>query len=138
MTHNLSLYLTLLLVFVSIGVTAQDPLLDIMQKELTREFDELKKQEIPPYFMSYKIGERSNIDIVGSFGCMERVNTANYRQLATQIRVGSPELDNFHEIKGLNPMMSQTRIQLPVENNEAAIRQILWQATNENYYQSIQ
>jgi len=138
MTHNLHRYLTFLLVFISFGVSAQDPLLDIMQKELTREFNELKKQEIPPYFISYKVGERSNIDIVGSFGCLERVNTANYRQLATQIRVGSPEIDNFHEIKGLNPVVPTNRTQLPLENNENAIRQILWQATNENYYQSIQ
>jgi TldD protein len=138
MKHYLHHCLTLLLAFLSISALAQDPLLDVLQNELTREFEELKKQEIPPYFISYKVGDRTNIDIAGSFGCLERVSTNSNRQLATQIRVGSPELDNFHEIKGSSQMMMMSRPQLPVEFNEAAIRQILWQTTNEHYYQAIQ
>ncbi|HWS00833.1 MAG TPA: TldD/PmbA family protein [Prolixibacteraceae bacterium] len=138
MTHNLHRCLTCFLLFLSFSVSAQDPLLDILQKELTREFDELKKQEIPPYFISYKVGDRTSIDIAGSFGCLERVNTSSSRFLATQIRVGSPDLDNFHEMKGTNAMTMMSRPQLPVENNEDAIRQVLWQTTNENYYQAIQ
>ena len=138
MTHHLHRCLTFLLVLLSLCVSAQDPLLDILNKELIREFDELKKQEIPPYFISYKVGDRTNIDIIGSFGCIERVTSSSNRLLATQIRVGSPDLDNFHEIKGSNSGMMTSRPQLPVENNEDAIRQILWQTTNENYYQAIQ
>ena len=108
MKINLRRFLPLLWVFLSFSVSAQDPLLDILQKELTREFNELKKQEIPPYFMSYKVGDRTNIDIAASFGCLERISTNSSRQLATQIRVGSPELDNFHEMKGSNPMALTT------------------------------
>lgn len=138
MTSNLNRYLTFLLLLLSFSVSAQDPLLDILQKELTREFEELKKQEIPPYFMSYKVSDRTNIDIIGSFGCKERVTTTRNRQLAAQIRVGSSDLDNFHEIKGSYPMSMISRLQLPVEYNEDAIRQILWQTTNENYLLAIQ
>ncbi len=117
---------------------AQDPLLDILEKELNREFAELKKQEIPAYFLSYRVGEQSTVDIAGSFGCLERVGHSATRQLTTMMRVGSPELDNFHEIKGANPFFSGNRPQLPIDNNEDAIRQILWQATNEQYFQAIQ
>jgi TldD protein len=117
---------------------AQDPLLDILEKELNREFPELKKQEIPAYFLSYRVGEQSTVDISASFGCLERVGHNDTRQLTTMMRVGSPELDNFHEIKGANPFFSGNRPQLPIENNEDAIRQILWQATNEQYFQAIQ
>ena len=35
-------------------------------------------------------------------------------------------------------MMSMSRPQLPLDNDEDAIRQILWQTTSENYYQAIQ
>jgi len=117
---------------------AQDPLLDILEKELNREFAELKKQEIPAYFLSYRVGEQSTVDIAGSFGVLERVGHNATRQLTTMMRVGSPELDNFHEIKGANPFMSVNRPQLPIDNNEDAIRQILWQTTNENYFQAVQ
>lgn len=119
-------------------VLAQDPLLNILEKELTREFLEMSKQEIPTYFLSYRVGEQSTVDIAGSFGCLERVAHSATRQLTTMMRVGSYELDNFHEMKGSSPLMSVSRPQLPVDNDEDAIRQILWQTTNENYYQAIQ
>lgn len=130
--------LVLLLLFGSIDTQAQDPLLDILKQELNREFSELNKQEVPTYYLSYRVGERTNIDIVGSFGCLERFAGTKFRQLTTQIRVGSPELDNFHEIKGASMGIASSRIQLPVENSVEAIRQILWQNTNENYFQAIQ
>jgi TldD protein len=119
-------------------ISAQEPLLDILEKELLREFTELKKQEIPPYYLSYRVSEQSVIDIGGSFGCLDRIQRTNGRQLTTMLRVGSPELDNFHEIRGASSMISQNSPQLPVSNDESAIRQILWQATNEQYFQAVQ
>jgi predicted Zn-dependent protease len=138
MTQKIHLFLVFLLVMNCHIVSAQDPLLNIMEKELNREFSELKKQDVPAYFMSYRVGEQTVVDITGSFGCLERVAHNTSRQLTTMMRVGSPELDNFHETKGLGPMMSMSRPQLPLDNDEDAIRQILWQTTSENYYQAIQ
>ena len=119
-------------------ISAQEPLLDIMGKELLREFTEMKKQEIPPYYLSYRVAEQSVIDIAGSFGCLDRIQRTNNRQLTTMLRVGTPELDNFHEIRGASSMISQNRSQLPVVNDESAIRLILWQTTNEQYFQAVQ
>ncbi len=138
MTQKIHLFLVFLLVMNCHVTSAQDPLLNIMEKELNREFSELKKQDVPAYFMSYRVGEQTVIDIAGSFGCLERVAHNTSRQLTTMMRVGSPDLDNFHETKGLGPMMSMSRPQLPLDNDEDAIRQILWQTTSENYYQAIQ
>jgi predicted Zn-dependent protease len=122
----------------SSNASAQDPLSDILEKELNREYSELKKQEIPPYYMSYRVAEQTTMDIVSSFGCLDRVQRNNNRQLTTMIRVGSPELDNFHELKGVNSNVQMTRPLLPVGNDELAIRQILWQTTNESYFQAVQ
>lgn len=138
MFQKIYLFLALLLLIDCPKLVAQDQLLDILTKELNREFSELKKQEVPAYFMSYRVGEQTVVDITGSFGCLERVAHNTSRQLTTMMRVGSPELDNFHETKGLGPMMPMSRAQLPLDNNEDAIRQILWQNTSENYYQAIQ
>ena len=117
---------------------AQDPLLEVLEKELNREFAALKTQEIPAYFLSYRVAEQSATDIAGSFGCIERVSHNTSRQLTTMIRVGSPELDNFHEIKGANPFMPNLRVQIPVDNQEDAVRYSLWQATNDQYFQAVQ
>jgi TldD protein len=117
---------------------AQEQFLDILEKELVREFSELKKQEIPVYYLCYRVAEQAGIEIYSSFGCLDRIQRNNTRQLTTQLRVGSPELDNFHEIRGVSSYIQQNYLQLPVVNDEAAIRQILWQTTNEQYYQAIQ
>jgi len=129
---------TLLLIVLGYFAFAQDPLIEVLEKELNREFAELKKQEIPAYFISYRVNEQNSVDIAGSFGSLERVARNTNRQLTTMMRVGSPELDNFHEIKGGNPMFSINRAQLPIDNNNDAIRQVLWQATNDQYYQAVQ
>lgn len=136
--RNFQLLFIVFLLINSINASAQDPLSDILEKELIREYSELKKQEIPPYYMSYRVAEQTTMDIASSFGCLDRVQRNNNRQLTTMIRVGSSELDNFHELKGVNSNVQMTRPLLPVGNDELSIRQILWQTTNENYFQAVQ
>lgn len=137
MRKSLLLFIVFLLInFIS--ASAQDPLSEILEKELIREYSELKKQEIPPYYMSYRVADQTTVDIVSSFGCLDRIQRNNNRQLTTMIRVGSPELDNFHELKGVNSNVQMTRTLLPVGNDELAIRQVLWQTTNESYFQAVQ
>ncbi|MCX6328130.1 MAG: TldD/PmbA family protein [Bacteroidia bacterium] len=132
-------FIQFLVLLLSPGIiSAQDPLLDILEKELNREFSELKKQEIPTYFLSYRVAEQSVLDIYGSYGCLDRIQRNNTRQLTTMLRVGSPELDNFHELRGTSSYISQTSQQLPVLNDASAISQILWQSTNDQYFQAIQ
>jgi TldD protein len=119
-------------------ISAQDQLLNILEKELTREFAGLKKQEISPYYLSYRVVEQSSLYITGSFGCLDNLQRSNSRQLTVMLRVGSPELDNFHEIKGAGSVISQTNIPLPVVNDESAISFVLWQTTNDQFFQAVQ
>jgi predicted Zn-dependent protease len=119
-------------------ISGQEPLLDILTKELNREFNELNKQEIPAYFLSYRVAEQSTLDITGSFGTLDRIQRNNTRLLTTMVRVGSPELDNFHEIRGGSSFLSQSSQPLPFVNDANTISHILWQSTSDQYYQAIQ
>ena len=119
------------------SISAQEPLLDILPRELNREFSDLKNQEVPVYFMSFRVTEKTTSTFTASFGCLESNSPANTRQLTVMVRVGSPDMDNFHELKNAPPPFSQS-YWLPVENGEDAIRQIVWQATNNAYFQAVQ
>jgi TldD protein len=130
-------FFLLCLTFLYSGISGQEPLLDILQKELNREFIELNKQEIPVYFMSYRVTEKTLTELSASFGCVDFNAQTNTRQLTVMVRIGSPELDNYHELKNAPPPYSQS-YWLPVENGEEAIRQILWQASNNTYFQALQ
>lgn len=117
---------------------AQEQFLDILGKELTRQFNELSKQEIPAYYLSYRVAEQSSLNITGSFGSIDRIQRNSIRMLTSQMRVGSSELDNFHEMKGGGLSMMQNYLPLPLVNDETAISQVLWQTINDQYYQAIQ
>lgn len=137
--RNTQLILVILSIFSFSSLNAQDPLLDVLGKEISREFSELKKQDIPAYFISYRVADQTTLNILSSFGFLDRIQRTKTRQLTTMVRVGSPELDNFHELTGMNPSMPMSAPpNLPVVDDEAAIQQVLWQATNENYFQAVQ
>jgi TldD protein len=136
---NMMKFFIIATVLISMGncLSAQDKLLDIMQNELGREFTELKKQETPPYFMSYRISEIYKITISASFGSIVTSETNKERILLTEIRVGNNKVDNSHEIRDDSPFGALDRftasVKMPLDNEPDAIKQALWKATNETY-----
>src|SRR5205085_534984 len=49
---------------------AVDPVLKVMQSELSRATTSLAKSEPAPYFMSYTVNDQSLIVLVGSYGSL--------------------------------------------------------------------
>ncbi len=135
--------LTMVLAFFSFGskAKAEDKLLDIMEKELKREFSELKKQETPPYFMSYRINETYEIRIGASFGNITSSDKTRERNLVTEIRVGNNKRDNTHELRNDDPWEGIDRYfasaTIPLDNEPTAVQQALWKATNESYRKAV-
>lgn len=130
--------LALILSITCLQLSAQDPLLDLLEKELVREFTQLKKQEIPAYHISYRVSDMDVTEISGSHGCLEQNRRNNSRVLTTMIRVGSPDLDNFHAIRGSGIFSYQGITELPLDTNEAGITQLLWQTTNSAYQSALE
>lgn len=125
----------LLALLMSAPVSAQDPLLDIMQTELTREFSVLAKQDPPVYFMSYRVNDVFTSRIRTSFGALEASDERRERNLTSELRVGDYALDNTREIRGSNsfdfdfPMP----VEIPVDETEDGIRLQLWNNTSSAY-----
>lgn len=136
MKYNLLLALFLSSFFQQLSAQ-DDPLIKILEKELNREFVELKKQETPAYYLSYRISDMDVTEISGSHGCLEQVRRTNNRILTTIVRVGTPEQDNFHAIRGFGGFNFLGISELPLDNEEEAITQILWQSTNTAYQNAV-
>lgn len=132
------LLLFVFLLIYSIIASAQDPLLEILEKELNREFSELKKQEVPAYYISYRVSDMDVVEIVGSHGCLDRINRRNNRILTTMVRAGSPEMDNLHSIRGSSGYKVLGLTELPTDNNQTAISQLVWQSTNTAYQSAVE
>ena len=124
-------------VILSLVAKAQDPLIDILQKELIREFSEYNKQEVPVYFLSYRVTERATAQLAATNGSIE-TNAQNFsRNLTVVVRVGSPEMDNYHALKNTQSPVAQTSW-MAIENGEKEIRQLLWGTTNTAYFDAVQ
>ncbi|MCR5434421.1 MAG: hypothetical protein K6F20_08530 [Bacteroidaceae bacterium] len=97
MKHALNILIVLLL---GTGASAQntaetDTLLRVLREELTADFAELQKQDVKTYFMSFRVQETWKANIISVFGYLANSLQEHTRTFTPQIRVGSPEMDNF-------------------------------------------
>jgi Predicted Zn-dependent proteases and their inactivated homologs len=113
---------------------AQSPaLLTILSDELNRNFQSLKeKGDPPPYFMAYEVTEEEACTVQATLGALQASMCGHTRQLDVTIRVGSPQLDNYHRVEGERPVFTSAA-RLPLEDVAAAIRQIVWRETDRVY-----
>lgn len=113
----------------------QDKLITILDEEVQREFQTLKKQEIPAYYISYRVEENSGYSISTSFGALTNSQDSKSRKFTVTVRVGTPQLDNYHPVRGGSSGMSSfySSSELPASDGPLAVKQVLWNATNDAY-----
>ncbi|MBL7105792.1 MAG: TldD/PmbA family protein [Bacteroidales bacterium] len=129
--------------FVALNVRqsiAQDKLIQILEEELNREKTALEKQDVPPYYIDYRVNDIYSVGITASFGSLISSDTDKTRVLTTSVRVGSYELDNTHEFDNMMGGFGYNMgfgTMLPIEDEPDAIKQILWKQTDENYKNAV-
>lgn len=100
-----------------------DTLLRVLREELTADFAELQQQEVKPYFMSFRVQEKWEARVIATFGYLGNSLQQHTRTFTPQIRVGSPELDNFK----FNSQSREGTNALPLNDTSPdAIRAALW------------
>lgn len=109
-----------------------------MQRELTRAMDVLGQEEIPPYFLSYEITEQESVVISAEFGALTHGDRRRGRYLDVDLRVGDHELDNTRQLRGATPSFRRGVVLMPSEDDAAAIRAGLWNATNTSYRRAVE
>lgn len=122
-------------------ITAQTLLLQTLKSEADRNLAELKKQPVPAYYISYRVYDRTTHSISAGFGNLKMSTSGTQRIFNAAVRVGSPELDNTHEIKEANERgyadyNSSGFGSLGLEDNPAAWKSTLWQKTDALYVEA--
>jgi len=111
-------------------VKASDPILNVMQRELSRATTSLSKTDPAPYFLSYTVNDQDIVFIVGSYGSLLTDAALRRRQADVVMRVGSPTLDNTHGQSRASGMTSGT---LPLGDDSDAISRVLWDLSDREY-----
>lgn len=119
------------------GTEQSDGILNVMQEELHRDITTLgNASQAPMYYLQYEVTEERNYDLTAAHGAFRSPHSSFHRYLDVDVRVGSPALDNTHEIRGGNRMDNYTpwrEVDFPVENDSGAIRAALWAETEYQY-----
>jgi predicted Zn-dependent protease len=123
-------------------VEVASPVLTAARQELSRTMEALRHEPEPPYFLSYEITEIHQVTIAGAFGTLTESTEARRRRLDIDLRVGDHELDNTHAIRGAPRGRAAANrfslIEVPLEDDPAAIRAVLWFHTDQKYRQAVE
>ena len=139
--HFTRLFLSGVLLLTFSGVLGQeqeDQFLQLMKEELKYNMEELKKQEYAPYYMNMRVMDDYTVTVASTFGAVAGTNENHMRMLVPQIRLGSPELDNFkYSQQGATAGSRGQGAQgvfLPLDDNFTdAIREAIWREMLKRY-----
>jgi len=135
------IFVLLVIVICAQQIRTQNLLLQTLKSEANRNLTELKKQPIPAYYISYRVYDMSSYYISANFGNVMQSSPSTQRIFNAAVRVGSPALDNTHEIKegneqGYANYNSSGYGSLGLEDNPEAWRITLWQKTDAMYVEA--
>ncbi|OFV90892.1 MAG: hypothetical protein A3H95_10715 [Acidobacteria bacterium RIFCSPLOWO2_02_FULL_64_15] len=142
MNHlRLVAFVTLLCVVPGLGsrpMLGAGSTLDILQAELQRNFQVLKNDQTPAYFIAYTVTDQRSAQIAASFGALERSSASRSRFATVEVRVGDYTLDNTHPIRGdaRAPAPRVNQVILPLTDDEQPIRLALWRTTDRAFKQA--
>ncbi len=127
---------TFLLVFASLP--AQDKMLDLLKEELKSQMATLQKGEYPPYYMNYRVIDNYTRVIKSSMGGTNTVEEDKQVIFVPQVRIGSPDFDNFHEMQNGAPAISlggrsSTLLPIDIQSSPAAFKEIIREEVNSRY-----
>ncbi len=112
-------------------VLGQKRMLEIIEEEINTYYKELAKEKVAPYFLSCRVDDITTTSVDASFGYVNGVNRERIVAALPEIRVGTPEFDNFHNNTPgttISYFTTPEPILIPYDSigSEGAIKQILW------------
>jgi TldD protein len=126
--------LLLTLVFgLPLAAASAPSLLDILSDELQRNFNVLKQNGDPaPYYMDYTVTDEESETLSATFGTIDSRSKDHLRYLDITLRVGAPQLDNYHSVNGQKGRFTRGEV-IPVDDVPDAIRRRVWLDTDRTY-----
>lgn len=122
-----------LLVCFPLAAASSPSLLDILSRELQRNFATLKeKADPPPYYLSYTVTDEEQQSVTANLGTLGSRNKSHLRYLDITVRVGSPKLDNYHDIKGQRGRFTSGAL-VPLDDVASAFDRRIWLETDRAY-----
>ena len=115
-------------------------LLRLMKEELERSKAlRIAAEGERPYFIEYAIDDAMGFTVSASLGALLARNATRYRLPSVRVRVGDYKFDNSNHV--FSNVYTGTRYdsdRLPIDENEAELRRVLWLATDRAYKTAVE
>lgn len=138
----LKIFLTLCLAAQAAPDAASDPVMKALDAELQRSFSGLKNAEkVPLYYLAYELTDSKFRHLSAKLGALETDAPQRQAALDVDVRVGSMELDNTHQVKGANAWANypqQANNPVNIEGDEDALRARIWEYTDRAYRRAVE
>lgn len=117
-----------------------DDLLQLLQTELQKNKNQFDQNQSGVYLLSYRVDEQTYHLVKSSMGSLLQADCQTQRFLTVQVRVGSYDLDNFHELRDdySDNGSSYSAVALPLTDDSQAISQLIWRETDKAYREAKQ
>ena len=116
-----------------------------MKAELTRNYEALRKEDVPPYYISYAIDEVRAQSVIGSFGAVTSQSDDTTARLRVGLRTGAYNFDSSRELRGSGNITLQSLLssstpvtRAPLGEGGEALAVILWRTTDSAYKSAVE
>lgn len=123
--------------------TGEEVLLKTLQAELDYSMKHLATEDgTRPYYLAYTITHTTQAAVSATLGALDQDDLRSRRILDVEARVGDYALDNTRQIRGGAGERFAPRFggvaQAPLEDEPAALRQVLWQTTDSAFKAAVE
>lgn len=141
---RISLFLLTALLFCGNSAHAasakKDILFNALKEEMARSWETLRTEgEAPLYYLGYEVTEAWTYELSARLGAIQAEEDRHFRTLDIDVRVGSPQLDNTHQLKGRqswNEESKRTAVAVPLGDDADAIKTTAWLHTDEAFQEA--
>jgi hypothetical protein len=138
--RGLGIFLLAAFMLPSEAPAADDAVMKAMRDELDRSTKQLQLEQLAkPYFISYRVQDRSSLDASATFGALLSGGLSRARYLTVQVRVGDYQSDNSNFMTyppGANGLTET--VLLPLDDDYQELRRQIWLATDTAYKAALQ
>ena len=95
----------------------------------------LAEQEEAPHYIALAVEERHRIDISARWGALNQSRETTDRVLDVEMRVGTPQLDSYHALRGFSSLEGSSRsaVRLPIDDDPYALRHAIAREIDRRY-----
>lgn len=126
----------LVLISLAHAQSSSATLQSVLSSELDRAMSVLSERQERPHYIALATEDRDDWKLSATDGTLGTDVRNHTRTLDVDLRVGTPELDSTHELRGMSAWSDDTRglIRLPIDDApEAALRQVVWRELDRRY-----